>query len=77
MSSYRLIDLRRRQLSSRLYAMCRVLQVSRSGYYAWRDRPPSKRAKENAALTERIRAIHHRSRGTSKATHASMLSSEP
>jgi putative transposase len=40
------------------------LKVSRSGYYAWRDRPPSKRARANAALTERIREIHHISRRT-------------
>ena len=44
--------------------LCRVMKVSRSGYHAWKDRPPSKRARENAALTERIREIHHRSRET-------------
>ena len=44
--------------------LCRVLPVSRSGYYAWRDRPPSKRERENADLTEQIKEIHHRSRGT-------------
>src|SRR5215207_3728991 len=44
--------------------LCRVLNVSRSGYHAWKERPPSKRARENAALTERIREIHHRSRET-------------
>jgi putative transposase len=44
--------------------LCRVLNVSRSGYHAWKVRPPSKRARENAALTERIREIHHRSRET-------------
>jgi putative transposase len=43
--------------------LCRVLRVSRSGYYAWKDRPPSRRAKEDAALAERIREIHGRSRG--------------
>lgn len=31
--------------------MCRVLRVSRSGYYAWRVRPPSRRERDNAALT--------------------------
>ncbi|MBA3591045.1 MAG: hypothetical protein H0W38_16000 [Methylibium sp.] len=36
-------------------AMCRVLRVSTSGYYAWRDRAPSARAVANAVLTERIR----------------------
>jgi len=44
--------------------MCRVLRVSRSGYYAWRVRPPSHRDRDNAALTERIRCIHRDSRGT-------------
>ena len=44
--------------------MCRVLRVSRSGYYAWRSRPPSNRARENSMLTEKIRQIHARSRGT-------------
>jgi len=42
--------------------LCRVLGVSRSGYYDWKDRPPSNRDRENAALTEKIRQIHHRSR---------------
>jgi putative transposase len=44
--------------------LCRVLGVSRSGYYDWKDRPPSKRARENAALTEQIVEIHERSRET-------------
>lgn len=44
--------------------MCRVLEVSTSGYYAWRKRPPSKRAQKDAMLTKRIRHIHDRSRGT-------------
>jgi len=42
--------------------VCRVLGISRSGYYAWKDRPPSKRDGENTALTEKIRQIHDRSR---------------
>lgn len=44
--------------------MCRVLRVSRSGYYAWRERPPSSRDREASSLAERIRRIHHDSRGT-------------
>ncbi|WP_423824651.1 IS3 family transposase [Salinibacter ruber] len=44
--------------------MCRVLGVLRSGYYAWRSRPPSKRAREDVMLTGRIREIHAESRGT-------------
>ena len=43
--------------------MCDVLGVSRSGYYAWRGQPLSNRAREDAALTERIRAIHAASDG--------------
>ncbi|GAA1506544.1 hypothetical protein GCM10009677_43820 [Sphaerisporangium rubeum] len=43
---------------------CRVLQVSVSGYYAWRHRPPSPRAIRHAWLTDLIRQIHQRSRGT-------------
>ncbi len=43
---------------------CRVLAVSASGYYAWRQRPPSDRARVDAALTARIRTIHQYSRAT-------------
>jgi putative transposase len=39
-------------------AMCRVLGVSHSGYYDWRDRAPSARALGNAVLTEAIRQVH-------------------
>lgn len=44
--------------------LCRLLAVSPSGYYAWRQRPTSARARQDAALTERIRALHGQSRGT-------------
>lgn len=44
--------------------MCRVLKVSRSGYYAWRTRKPSNRAVEDERLSELIRDAHERSRGT-------------
>jgi len=44
--------------------MCRVLDVSTSGYYAWRARPLSERARRDAELLEKIRASHDRSRGT-------------
>lgn len=37
---------------------CRLYGVSRSGYYAWRGRSPSHRAKANSQLTEHIRQIH-------------------
>lgn len=44
--------------------MCRVLKVSRSGYYAWRVRPPSHTEHEDALLSERIERIYRDSRGT-------------
>jgi hypothetical protein len=43
---------------------CRVLGVSESGYYAWKDRPPSTRAIRHAWLTDVVRDIHTASRGT-------------
>jgi transposase InsO family protein len=42
--------------------MCAALGVSRSGYYDWRDRPPSERAIEDARLLGLIRQIHVDSR---------------
>jgi len=39
-------------------ALCRAMQVTRSGYYAWRDRPESARAIEDRALAEEIATIH-------------------
>ena len=44
--------------------MCRVLEVSTSGYYAWRRRERSARCKSDAQLTEVIGDIHEWSRGT-------------
>ena len=44
--------------------MSRLLEVSASGYYAWLKREPSARAISDAALLERIQAIHQKSRGT-------------
>lgn len=43
--------------------MCRVLEVSTSGYYAWRKRQPSKRTQEDQKLIKHIRVIHERSKG--------------
>lgn len=44
--------------------MCRVLEVSRSGYYDWLRRPESCRAHKDRALLVHIRASHERSRST-------------
>jgi putative transposase len=44
--------------------MARVLRVSASGYYAWRQRQPSARAVGDARLLQRIRTVHLASWGT-------------
>jgi putative transposase len=45
-------------------ALCRLLGVSESGYHAWRKRPPSARARQEARLEMEIRAAHQRTRET-------------
>jgi putative transposase len=45
-------------------AMCRVLGLSPSGYYAWRKRPPSQRSLANEELLGKIQRIHAFSRST-------------
>ena len=45
-------------------ALCRTLGVSPSGYYAWRKRPLSIRARADVKLSAEIQAIHRESRGT-------------
>lgn len=45
-------------------AMCRVLEINPSGYYAWRTRQPSARDRENERLLARIKTIHDQSRRT-------------
>jgi transposase InsO family protein len=44
--------------------MCRLYAVTRAGFYGWRSRERSERERQNAALAERIRAVHEASRGT-------------
>jgi putative transposase len=58
---FHFIDEHRAEFPVRL--MCRVLDVSRSGYYAWRKRPPSAREMANQKLLEEIKAVHKQSRG--------------
>jgi putative transposase len=42
--------------------ICRVLKVTRSGFYAWLTRKPSRRAVRQAALLAKIRAAHAQNR---------------
>ena len=74
MSAYKLIDSEKASLPVAL--LCKVLSVSRSGYYAWRNRAPSRRARQDAALTSKICEIHERSRETygSPRVHAELRS---
>jgi putative transposase len=53
---------------------CRVLEVSQSGFYAWRSRPPSSRAIRHAWLTDAIHQVHAASRQTygSRRVHAEL-----
>jgi transposase InsO family protein len=45
-------------------ALCRALAVTPSGFYAWRDRPPSRRAQADEQLGRRLRLVHAESRQT-------------
>ncbi len=45
-------------------ALCRLLEVSKSGYYARQQRAPSQRSLEDCELGDRIEAIYRRSRST-------------
>ena len=44
--------------------MCHVLDVSRSGYYAWRGRPPSEREMANQELYKKVKAVYDENHGT-------------
>jgi putative transposase len=59
---YRVIQEHDRRDPIRL--MCRAVDVSPAGYYAWRGRPESRRAAANRTLLASIRVIHHESRET-------------
>ncbi len=74
MSAYRLIDAEK--VNHPVSVLCKVLEVSRSGYYNWGDRAPSRRSRQDEALTAKIREVHQRSRGTygSPRVHAELRS---
>ena len=43
--------------------MCRVLEVSVSGYYAWGKRPASQHSREDARLAEQVKTAFQANRG--------------
>jgi putative transposase len=62
------------QANHSISLMCRLLGVSRSGFHAWKRRPPSNRALADAWLGDRIGTIHRESRDTDGArrVHAAL-----
>jgi putative transposase len=60
--TFRLID--QEKAHHAVSRLCRVLGVSRAGFYAFKNRPLSARAVADQRLTAQIRAIHARSRAT-------------
>lgn len=55
--------IRRHEGQYRVVLMCRVLKVSRSGYYGWRDRPPSAREQANAILAADVQRVYAEHKG--------------
>lgn len=53
---FRFIEDRRAEYPVRI--MCRALEVSPAGYYAWRSRPESRRSVANRALLDDIKRVH-------------------
>lgn len=56
--------MKRDQADYPVATLCRILGISTSGYYAWLNRSPSARAQSDARLSERIWALHQRSRSS-------------
>lgn len=54
--------IRKRRKCYPVEKICKILGVSKSGYYYWYDRKPSKRALHNLALIKQIKMIHHRNK---------------
>jgi len=61
---FRFIDAERAGLAMPISRLCKLLQVSVSGYYAWRNRGPSQRQLDDMVLLAHVRAAFRRSRET-------------
>ena len=72
---FALVDACRIEYAHPVTAMCRTLEVSTAGYYAWRRRAPCARARTDEKLLEAIRRIHLDSRRTygSPRVHAELV----
>lgn len=72
MSRYQFIAAQRQQWPVR--RMCKVLEVSQSGFYAWLKRTPSRRTTEDTRLGIQIQTVHAQSRQTygSPRVHAAL-----
>ena len=76
MSSYRFISAEKARTPVSM--QCRLLGVSRSGYYDWSTRAPSDRALSDAWLQEKIKAIHQElGRKDDRSTRATAASTAP
>jgi predicted protein tyrosine phosphatase len=56
-----------------IVVMCRVLGVSRSGFFAWCKRPPSAGSQHRAELTEQVRQVHEANRKVYMAARACIV----
>jgi hypothetical protein len=66
-----------RQAGSNVAKACDLLEVSRSAFYDWHQRPPSVRALSDAELTEKVRAVHLASKGTYGGTPGACRAGRP
>lgn len=60
----RYLFIQEQQAQFSLAALCRVMQVGRSGYYAWRTRKPCARQQHNAVVSEQIKTVYKESAQT-------------
>ena len=61
---FRFIDAERAGLAMPIFRLCRLLQVSVSGFYAWRNRGPSQRQLDDMVLLAHVRAFGAAARAT-------------
>lgn len=72
MSAFKFIE--REKANYPVSRLCRMLDVTRAGFYAWKSRPPSARELANRKLLDEIKSVHAESRGTygARRVHAAL-----